>query len=178
MKKTLIVLLISMLCAFCSKNESYGFRIYNLSGYDLTINTPEGSYIVSTTRSAFFMSKESNENSFGYVFSDELMKPKIYSLNTSPERHINVDCYKYDFNVKVIGDSDSVFIRINGKYFHEPIPFEWGCNDHSILSYEIYSNPDLKPGRTFTQVQVNGFTIDVCDHINGENCKLEGKIIY
>jgi len=173
MKK--LIILISILMVFsCSKRNMQGYRMYNVSGYDITITTPEGSYFIENTESMFFLSSEKDETNFSYIFSDENVKLKLLYLGTSPERHVNIGSYLYDFKVEVIGKSDSVEIMINGQYFRDKIPFEFGSN--SIKEYSVWSNPKVKNGEVYTVIYENGYAVKKFEHINGLDCTLSGKV--
>jgi hypothetical protein len=151
-----------------------GFRMNNLSGYDVTITTPEGSYFLKKTGSIFFVSEENNERNFNYTFEDPMVKLKLLYLGTSPERHIQIGSYIYDFTVEVTGMSDSVEITINGSYFKEAMPFEFGSND--IVDYNIHSNPRVKDGNVFTVIKEYGYAIKMFEHKNGNDFSFNGSL--
>ena len=172
MKYLTILLLLTFLS--CNKKNMQGYRMHNLSGYDVTITTPEGMYFIEKTKSLFFVSQEKDEWNFNYKFSNEKVKLKLDYLNTHPERHINIGSYIYDFNVIVSGHSDSVEITINGKYFNEKVPFEWGSDN--VKMYQVYSDPKVKNGNVHTTLKVRGYAVESCQHINGQVCNLSGEI--
>jgi hypothetical protein len=85
--------------------------------------------------------------------------------------------YTYEFVVKV-GDKlegriDSVEITINGRYYHQEIPFYYGSNNLPE-NYKVISNPDFI-GICRTQVEVKGVRIDRFTHQDGNTGVLSGK---
>lgn len=173
MKKSILFLMAILIFA-CTKSNIQGYRITNLGGSDLTITTPEGNYTIETTKSIFFVSKERDYQNLTYRFEDEHLKIKLLSLATSPEKHIHVSSYRYDFRIEVVGLADSVEITINGISFNESIPFEYGT-DNVPAFYEIYSNPNIKNDNVFTIVSHNGYAIDYFRHTN-RAANLSGRI--
>lgn len=173
MKKIAIVFIILMIFS-CNKRNLQGYRMFNLSGYDVSITTPEGSYFIENKESMFFLSSEKGETNFTYLFSNENAKLKLFYLGTNPERHVNIGSYIYDFKVAVIGKSDSLEIIINGQYFNEKIPFEFGSN--SINEYSVLSNPAVKNGEVYTVIYENGYATKKFEHKDGLDCNLTGAV--
>ena len=172
MKTTIILIFLILLS--CMKKNMQGYRIFNLGGSDLTISTDEGTYYAKSTKSVFFVTK----GDVNYQFDNADLKVRLIDLKTSPDKHINVWSYQYDFTVKVIGVADSVAISINGRYYKEKMPFNYGINDHSVTSYNIYATPINAKGDIITIVYVNGEVVNHARHINGSGERLSGQINY
>ena len=162
MKKIILIVILAILG--CSKEPKFGYIIHNYSGSVLFVTTPEGVQRVDMNNSFEFISSENNCHNFTYRFENELLKPLISDLHTNPVKHINVTSYLFDLCVTVTGLSDSVEITINGEYFKEKVPFEWGINDHSVKNYNIISNPDSKEGHVYTIIYVDGKAIRIFEH--------------
>lgn len=149
----------------CSKQNEKGYRVNNLSGYDLTISTSNKVLTLKSPESIFFTS--SSEPKFS---TDADIKLRYYSLGTNPQITYNIDSYKNNFEVKVTGLADSVEIIINGNYYKKPLPFFYGT-DNIPSSYNVISRPN-KIDKVFTQVFKNGICIDVKEGI----CNLKGSL--
>ena len=158
MKKLILFFLI---LASCQKANMTGYRIYNLSGYDLTIITPESTYNVQTTKFVYLRTS----GPIKYQFDDPELKAKVTDLHTSSEKHIQIGSYRYDFRLTVSGGADSADIYLNGQLFRAKLPFDYGSN--SVNNYQIYCIPKGGHGDTWTIVYTDGFCSNYYEHVNG-----------
>lgn len=160
-----VITLAILLGLGCNKQNEKAYKVNNLSGYDLNISTSSKVITLKTSESVFFTS--STYPNFSTLADVKLL---IQEIGTSPHKTINVDSYKYYFEVKVSGLADSAEIIINGKYFNESLPFFYGT-DNLPGSYNVVVRPD-KQDKVFTTICRYGISIELCEG----DCNLKGDL--
>ena len=160
----LAIILSLMSILSCQKQNQKLYYINNLGAENLSITTPEDSYVLENPKTLKFFSSEMPK------FSYENYKVNYWNLGTSPQITITVTSYLYDFEVEVTGLADSVEIIINGTYYKEKIPFYYGTGNIPN-SYNVVSRPN-KQENVYTTVYRNGNCID----IDEGNCNLSGRL--
>ncbi len=174
--KTTTYLLILIAFISCNKMQ-HGFKIENQGKYDLIVTTPDNSYLIPPYQTINIKSSSDDFNNFVYIY-DADVKPIYTFLGTHPIKHISVRHYTHNFAVfvgdELKGTIDTVEIRINHKYYKQPIPFYYGT-DKIPDSYNVTSKPN-RIGYTHTIIQLEGKTIDMYNHTNSETGKLIGYL--
>lgn len=160
MKKLLIILLLFASC----KQDYQGYYIQNSTKSTMYLNLPDGNY--SFTRGEqkrIVTTGEVTEKNI--TFEDVILKPIIFDIGTHPDKSLNITAYKHHFEVYVFGNSDSLEIWVNGKYFKDKIPFYYG--DESTNEYIVKSDPSDMVGYTYTYVFIDGKKDQRFEHIKG-----------
>jgi hypothetical protein len=168
MKKLLILTALVSLFA-CEKRNQKSYKLENWSELQLSVSTPESTYLIPG-KSSKKIASSGNYSNFTYFYAQHYAR--VDTKNEHPIRTVMVIAYTHKLSVMVTGQADSAYTIINGNHKKVKLPYYWGTNSNT--NYNVIVTP-VGANSVYTQIRINDRKVDEFYHEYGEIGKLTGE---